>query len=497
MTSYPLIPSRSPFRIRDSQQTKAQHPINIVTEDQQRWSFALELDDMWHMKPVQQNQQPTQPVVQDDLFTQLLISQAILDSNDFEILSFEQVESLKKEYQDLRDLISTLSQSIQVETRIKNVSKSLGNMHNSRHSVLYLQQQNQSNAIRLNELMQRYEYMNIKAFDVQETLLKHTAAVLNKGIQTSTREGSQRRTEVLNRLRGIVSGCCGEPAESKDPLALLHAIDQRLTQMTSHPSSQDEISQWTRLRDQLLSKLTHTDVLLTALLTQASFYTQKRKAFMSELNQYRNEHAARVARPKPGPAVQPAQIEPTAEQDLLQSCRQLRLQIEQLDSDIKIKSRWVDQHDRKITQLKQELQSPTQDLQTLLDRQAQAWSAHRTTVESNFDTLMMDYDAIITTAMDFDSHRMKYDRKIDQLATSIHQLESQLVEERMKAIVGSNTTQLRKEFRMLIADIKSSHEQRMHREVQERLKLKMQLEQLQHDRQSFTHSFHSVQVQTE
>ncbi|KAG1242981.1 hypothetical protein G6F68_015973 [Rhizopus microsporus] len=40
--------------------------------------------------------------------------------------------------------------------------------------------------------------------------------------------------------------------------------------MTSHPSSQDEISQWTRLRDQLLSKLTHTDVLLTALLTQAS-----------------------------------------------------------------------------------------------------------------------------------------------------------------------------------------------------------------------------------
>jgi hypothetical protein len=28
MTSYPLIPSRSPFRIRDSQQTKAQHPIN-------------------------------------------------------------------------------------------------------------------------------------------------------------------------------------------------------------------------------------------------------------------------------------------------------------------------------------------------------------------------------------------------------------------------------------------------------------------------------------
>ncbi|EIE84185.1 hypothetical protein RO3G_08895 [Rhizopus delemar RA 99-880] len=113
MTSYPLIPSRSPFRIRDSQQTKTQHPINIVTEDQQRWSFALELDDMWHMKPVQQNQQPTQPVVQDDLFTQLLISQALLDSNDFEILSFEQVESLKKEYQDLRDLISTLSQSIQ------------------------------------------------------------------------------------------------------------------------------------------------------------------------------------------------------------------------------------------------------------------------------------------------------------------------------------------------------------------------------------------------
>ncbi|KAG1167406.1 hypothetical protein G6F36_012552 [Rhizopus arrhizus] len=67
----------------------------------------------------------------------------------------------------------------------------------------------------------------------------------------------------------------------------------------------------------------------------------------------------------------------------------------------------------------------------------------------------------------------------------------------MKAIVGSNTTQLRKEFRMLIADIKSSHEQRMHREVQERLKLKVQLEQLQHDPHSFTRPVHSVQIQTE
>ncbi|CAO3679597.1 unnamed protein product [Rhizopus stolonifer] len=488
--SYPHVPSRSPFRIRDSHKA-----INIASNE--RWSLGLELDDMWHMKPVEHHL----PITHDNLFIQLLISQALLDSNDYEILSFEQVESLKKEHQDLQELIATLSRSIQVETRIKNVSRSLGNMHNSRDSVLYLEQQTQTNASRLNELMQRYEYMNIKAFDIQETLLKHTAAVLNRGTQAP--EGG--RTEALNRLRAIVARY-DSSSESKDPLALLQSIDRRL-------SPDDK-------REPLLNKLRQAEKFLTTLYTQAELYTQKKKAFVAELKQYKDEYQMLQTR-QPVKTVPNNQFGKQLEeqrshfetnlsqqrrrvneslgrrQEMLQKHAYLETQVAELDREIKEKSRQIDQRDVRITRIKEELKKPSDQAQRALDRREQMWTAQRQTVEKNFDTLMMDYDEIITTAMDFDSNRMRYDKKVDSLSSSIQKLEAELIEEKMKNIgQNNNTTDLRKEFRMLISDIKRSHDQRIHQQVQDNLKLRSQLEQLENEQNKLSKG-HSIQVQTE
>ncbi|KAI8647878.1 hypothetical protein BD408DRAFT_3039 [Parasitella parasitica] len=106
----PQVPSRSPFRIRDSQSKKQ--------PDHDRWSFTVELVNMWNIKPdhglysmdsakkqhqphqqrqqQQQQQHPDTMLSSSHLLTQLLISQAILDSNDYEILTFDTLDKLTK-----------------------------------------------------------------------------------------------------------------------------------------------------------------------------------------------------------------------------------------------------------------------------------------------------------------------------------------------------------------------------------------------------------------
>lgn len=73
-----------------------------------RWSFTLELvGNMWNMKPVleqevvyhndfEKRSENTTMFSSSFLLTQLLISQAVLDSNDFKILTFDNLDKLKK-----------------------------------------------------------------------------------------------------------------------------------------------------------------------------------------------------------------------------------------------------------------------------------------------------------------------------------------------------------------------------------------------------------------
>jgi hypothetical protein len=75
-----------------------------------RYSLAIEVGNMWNMKPKEMHQHQQQNQQQhyninmfssSHLLTQLLVSQAILDSNEFKILSFENLDKLKKVIQNL------------------------------------------------------------------------------------------------------------------------------------------------------------------------------------------------------------------------------------------------------------------------------------------------------------------------------------------------------------------------------------------------------------
>ncbi|KAI8878630.1 hypothetical protein K501DRAFT_195372, partial [Backusella circina FSU 941] len=106
----PALPSRSPFRIRDSQLAKIHQSKN------ERWSLSEELDTLWTIKAHNYAsvtpKEPAKVDLTDHLLTQLLISQAVIDSKDYEILSIDNLERLKKNYIEVSDLVSSISRRI-------------------------------------------------------------------------------------------------------------------------------------------------------------------------------------------------------------------------------------------------------------------------------------------------------------------------------------------------------------------------------------------------
>jgi archaellin len=79
-----------------------------------------------------------------------------------------------------------MTKSIELETRIITVSKSLENKNfkNSRHSVLYLQNQRQHNEHKMKYMSDQLDYFKKREIEIKKTLLQHNAAVLNKGIHS-------------------------------------------------------------------------------------------------------------------------------------------------------------------------------------------------------------------------------------------------------------------------------------------------------------------------
>ncbi|KAI9249907.1 hypothetical protein BY458DRAFT_563625 [Sporodiniella umbellata] len=111
----PTLPARSPFRIRDSQasarKSSQQEQVTkiISTEEPSIYSslssstssvttldddLNQELENMWKIKSPTNLKRPE--VQQQDLFLQLLISQAVIDAREYKVLSFEEIEALKE-----------------------------------------------------------------------------------------------------------------------------------------------------------------------------------------------------------------------------------------------------------------------------------------------------------------------------------------------------------------------------------------------------------------
>ncbi|KAI8373513.1 hypothetical protein EDC96DRAFT_419403, partial [Choanephora cucurbitarum] len=161
-----------------------------------------------------------------------------------------------------------------------------------------------------------------------------------------------------------------------------------------------------------------------------------------------------------------------------------------LESAIHSKSRLLDEKDRRITQLHLQLQSQKQASQTKKKRLSESfqqreacWTSHTHKKEDQFDELLENFDRLTNMAMEFDTDRMRYDKRISQLNHNVSGLEMELITHKIKRLGFNNqeppTTQLlRKEFRQLVADIKEAHQIRMEQEAEEIRRLQLQLEEM-------------------
>ncbi|KAG0167869.1 hypothetical protein DFQ28_002734 [Apophysomyces sp. BC1034] len=144
--------------------------------------LSAELARLWTMKPdlaAKQTIQEKKMDKTDEHLTQLLISLAILEAREFDILSFDEVEQLKKQHADLQRRISHATEQLGLESKIKNLTRSLASLDRRRSGQVRCDQ-----AVRLvDDLVVQLTTCQAQASATKFKLLQHTAGILSLGIQ--------------------------------------------------------------------------------------------------------------------------------------------------------------------------------------------------------------------------------------------------------------------------------------------------------------------------
>ncbi|KAI5809045.1 Up-regulated during septation-domain-containing protein [Peziza echinospora] len=147
-----------------------EHPrYNPLNKDRPRSSSLLNIDDTVAMH--------------------LLVETAIIDSNEYEVLSFEEVEELKKEYKFLSSRIDAAKRKLALESKVRDAALSLSRLYNNkkgkRRSLLGGNEMTtktdeelvQSN-LKVEQLVQELWGLNNRVVEIQRRLLQHGAGIL-------------------------------------------------------------------------------------------------------------------------------------------------------------------------------------------------------------------------------------------------------------------------------------------------------------------------------
>jgi len=127
----------------------------------------------------------------------LLVETAIIDSNEYEVLSFEEVEELKKEYKFLAGRIDAAKRKLALESKVRDAALSLSRLYNKkgkRRSLLganEVTQKTDEELIQSNQkveqLVQELWGLNNRAVEIQRRLLQHAAGILGMTHQGGVR----------------------------------------------------------------------------------------------------------------------------------------------------------------------------------------------------------------------------------------------------------------------------------------------------------------------
>ncbi|KAI8967483.1 Up-regulated during septation-domain-containing protein [Mycotypha africana] len=307
--------------------------------------------------------------------TQLLISQAILDSNDFSILPFQKLENLKHELVSNQEHISHIKRNLELENRIHKIAKSLDrfNYTNTGRTSAALQQfqhrlksRETEDSSKVEYLTGRLEELNQRQIDIQVLILKHTAAVLNKGLHLSTNQipnspttvyhtNHQQRELTLDMILTKIDHLCRSYRITIVPTAStaqkLHQLSQYLMTPSQLPSDnhkkQSDIAILNKEKNQLISRLIKLEHMADRLLSRISHYPERERALQVELLQYKSE---------------------ATEIQLMRVHQEKRREVEALT--IALNQRKQQQSNRKLACFHQQFKSQADDYQQHINEQA-------------------------------------------------------------------------------------------------------------------------------
>ncbi|KAI5115009.1 hypothetical protein M0805_008266, partial [Coniferiporia weirii] len=121
----------------------------------------------------------------DELLMSLLASEAIVDSREFDILSAEDVEELKKEHQVLEARLSAMTKKLKLETKIRDAAASLVKVNVAHRNISKQSAEQLESANRKVESVQKDLWrISERSNEIYRKLLEHRAGVLGFSLRT-------------------------------------------------------------------------------------------------------------------------------------------------------------------------------------------------------------------------------------------------------------------------------------------------------------------------
>ncbi|KAF8980968.1 hypothetical protein BGZ46_003428 [Entomortierella lignicola] len=136
---------------------------------------------------------------------QKVITQAVISSRVYKALSFEEVENLKKEQDDLYKYVEALKVSLTIETRMRDASHSLIRLHETNTNIDAVKAatgQLHATTRKMDQIVQKSQQAMDRLLVIQRLLLQHEGAVLNAGMRRL--DGDNRElTRVVQELEKV------------------------------------------------------------------------------------------------------------------------------------------------------------------------------------------------------------------------------------------------------------------------------------------------------
>ncbi|KAF5322596.1 hypothetical protein D9619_000538 [Psilocybe cf. subviscida] len=120
----------------------------------------------------------------DELLISLMTSEAVIDSREFEILSAEEVEELKKEHTVLTSRLGAMTKKLALETKIRDAALSLSKV-NAAHKQVSKQTSEQVDAanMRVEKAQKEVWKISDRVNEVHRRLMEHRAGVLSFSVR--------------------------------------------------------------------------------------------------------------------------------------------------------------------------------------------------------------------------------------------------------------------------------------------------------------------------